>query len=76
VAAAVSACKTAIGSAAQLSSSEKSKLEGICQKAANGDLSGVKQAVAQVCTQIVNADVPSSAPSSIKDQALAACKKA
>lgn len=76
VAQAVTACKASISSATQLSSSLKTKLTGLCDKAANGDVSGVKKIAAEVCKQIVNADVPSSAPSSIKDQALAACKKA
>lgn len=76
VAQAVTACKTSISAASQLSPSLKTKLTGLCDKAANGDLAGVKKIAAEVCTQIVNADVPSSAPSSVKDQALAACKKA
>jgi hypothetical protein len=76
VAQAVTACKASINAATQLSSSLKTKLTGLCDKAANGDASGVKKIAAEVCKDIVNADVPSSAPSSIKDQALAACKKA
>jgi hypothetical protein len=76
VAQAVAACKASINSATQLSSSLKTKLTGLCDKAANGDEAGVKKVAAEVCKEIVNADVPSSAPSSIKDQALAACKKA
>lgn len=76
VAQAVTACKASINSASQLSSTLKTKLTGLCDKAANGDVSGVKKVAAEVCKDIVNADVPSSAPSSIKDQALAACKKA
>ena len=76
VAQAVTACKASISSATQLSSSLKTKLTGLCDKAANGDVNGVKKVAAEVCKEIVNADVPSSAPSSIKDQALAACKKA
>ncbi len=76
VAQAVTACKASISSATQLSASLKTKLTGLCDKAANGDVNGVKKIAAEVCKDIVNADVPSSAPSSIKDQALAACKKA
>jgi hypothetical protein len=76
VAQAVASCKAAINGAAQLSASLKTKLTGICDKAAHGDTAGVKNAVAQVCKQIVDASVPSSAPTSIKDQALAACKSA
>ena len=76
VAAAVTACKTSINSATTLSASLKTKLTGLCDKAANGDLAGVKKIAAEVCKDIVNADVPSSAPASIKTQALATCKKA
>ena len=73
---AVAACKASINSATQLPAADKTKLTGLCDKAANGDVAGVKKIAAEVCKDIVNADVPSSAPSSIKDQALAACKKA
>lgn len=76
VAQAVAACKASINSATQLPAADKTKLTGLCDKAANGDVNGVKKIAAEVCKDIVNADVPSSAPSSIKDQALAACKKA
>ncbi len=76
VAQAVAACKASINSASTLPASDKSKLTSLCDKAASGNVSGVKQIAAEVCKDIVNADVPSSAPSSIKDQALAACKKA
>ena len=76
VAQAVTACKASISSATQLSSSLKTKLTGLCDKAAHGDVAEVKKIAAEVCKDIVNANVPSSAPSSVKDQALAACKKA
>jgi hypothetical protein len=76
VAQAVAGCKASINAASQLSPSLKTKLTGICDKAANGDTAGVKNAVAQVCKQIVDASVPAGTPTSIKDQALAACKKA
>jgi ABC-type phosphate transport system substrate-binding protein len=76
VAQAVAACKASINSATQLPAADKTKLTGLCDKAASGDVNGVKKIAAEVCKDIVNADVPSSAPSSIKDQALAACKKA
>ena len=73
---AVAACKASINSATTLPASDKTKLTGLCDKAANGDVAGVKKIAAEVCKDIVNADVPSSAGASIKDQALAACKKA
>jgi ABC-type phosphate transport system substrate-binding protein len=76
VAQAVTACKASINSTPTLSASLKTKLTGLCDKAAHGDEAGVKKVAAEVCKDIVNASVPSSAPSSVKDQALAACKKA
>lgn len=76
VAQAVTACKTSINSAPTLSSSEKSKLTALCDKAANGDLAGVKKIAAEVCKDVVNASVPAGSPTSVKNQALAACKKA
>ena len=73
---AVTACKASINAASQLSSSLKSQLTSLCDKAGNGDLSGVKKIASEVCTKIVNADVPSAAGAAVKQQALAACKKA
>ncbi len=71
VAEAVAACKSSIEAAPTLTADEKSKLTSICQKAANGDESGVKQAAYQVCQEIVKSSVPASAQST----ALAACPK-
>jgi len=76
VAQAVTACKASINGASQLSASLKTKLTSLCDKAANGDAAGAKKVAAEVCKNIVNADVPSSAPAALKQQALAACKKA
>jgi hypothetical protein len=71
VAQAVAACKSSINAAPTLTADEKSKLTAICDKAANGDEAGVKQAASQVCMEIVKSTVPSSAQST----ALAACPK-
>jgi hypothetical protein len=68
---AISRCKSSIGAAPTLSSSAKSKLEGLCDQAAKGDLVSLRKASAQVCQDIVKESVPSSAQA----QALAACPK-
>jgi ABC-type phosphate transport system substrate-binding protein len=72
VAAAVAACKSGIQSASTLSASTKSKLEGICAKAANGDTDAVRKAAQELCTEVINSSpLPSG---SAKEQAIAACK--
>jgi ABC-type phosphate transport system substrate-binding protein len=76
VAKAVAKCKSVVNGRAGFSAGLKSKLIGICNRAAHGNTGGVKQILGQVCTQIVNTEVPSSAPKALKDQALSACKKA
>jgi len=71
---AVATCKSAVQKATTLSASVKAKLEGICNKAASGDLAGARTAAREVCVEVVNATpIPSS---SAKQQALAACKTA
>ncbi len=72
VAQAVAACKSSIQAAPTLTASQKTQLETICQKAANGDEAGVKQAASQVCMEIVKDSVPSGAA---QTAALAACPK-
>jgi hypothetical protein len=67
----VAACKHTINSQPLLSASLKSKLGTACDKAAKGDVAGVKKVTAQVCQQVVQSVVPASAQA----QALAACPK-
>ncbi|HZU59624.1 MAG TPA: hypothetical protein VE983_01595 [Solirubrobacteraceae bacterium] len=69
-------CKAVVNGRSTLSGSLKSKLIAICNKAGTGNATGLKQIFQQVCTQIVNSSIPSAAPKSLKDQALAECKKA
>ncbi|MGO9320285.1 MAG: hypothetical protein ACLQBY_05735 [Solirubrobacteraceae bacterium] len=57
--------------ATTLSASVKSKVEGICNKAASGNLAGARAAAKEVCVEVINA---SPIPSADKAQALAACK--
>ncbi|MGD0452189.1 MAG: hypothetical protein ABSB69_01205 [Solirubrobacteraceae bacterium] len=49
----------------------KSKVEGICNKAASGNLAGARAAAKEVCVEVINA---SPIPAAEKAQALAACK--
>ncbi|MGO9249628.1 MAG: hypothetical protein ACLQQB_05860 [Solirubrobacteraceae bacterium] len=50
----------------------KAKVEGICNKAAHGNLSGARAAAKEVCAEVINA---SPIPSAAKAQALAACQR-
>lgn len=72
----VTACKQQVTGAASLSSSEKAKLNKLCEQAASGNLAAAKKTAADVCKELVNANLPAGTPSAVKDQALAACKKA
>ena len=72
VAAAVSTCKSLIKAVPTLSTSAKAKVEAICNKAANGDLAGARQATKEVCVEVINASPIPSGPA--KEHALAGCK--
>jgi hypothetical protein len=60
-----------VAHATTLSASVKSKAEGICNKAASGNVAGARAAAKEVCVEVINA---SPIPSAEKAQALAACK--
>jgi hypothetical protein len=68
---AVAICKSVIQRDPQLSAAVKAKVEGICNKAASGDLAGARAAAKEVCVEVINA---SPIPAASKEQALAACK--
>jgi len=71
-AAAVSACKSAIHAQTTLPEGTKAKLEGVCDKAASGQTSAVRQVAKEVCEEAVNhSPIPAGAA---REQALAACK--
>jgi len=65
------ACKSIITHEPTIESSLKSKLEGICSKAANGDLAGARAAAKQVCVEVIKS---TPIPAADKEKALAACK--
>ena len=70
---AVEACKQQIEAQPGISDSVKSDLSDVCEKAASGDEQAVRDATKQVCTKLVEANVPSGAA---RDQALTACDQA
>jgi hypothetical protein len=71
IARAIASCKTSVNSAPTLNSTDKAKLDAICDKAGTGDTAAVQKATAEVCQEIVKDSVPASA----QTQALAACPK-
>jgi len=66
-------CKSIVARAPTLSASVKAKVEGICSKAATGDLAGARAAAKEVCVEVINA---SPVPAAEKEKALAGCKGA
>jgi hypothetical protein len=69
---AVAQCKQSVDQASQLSSSVKSDLKDICEKAGKGDESAVRKATREVCVKIVEQNVPAGPA---RDQAKQACNQ-
>jgi hypothetical protein len=69
---AVAACKSSVGSAPTLNSTEKGQLDNLCSQAGSGNVTQVKKVAQQVCTEIVKDSVPAAEQST----ALSACKSA
>ncbi len=67
----VAICKEIVQREPTLPANVKSKVEGICAKAANGDLAGARAAAKEVCVEVINA---SPIPTAAKEKALAECK--
>jgi hypothetical protein len=71
---AVASCRSVVKRATTLPANLKAKVEGICNKAANGDVAGARAAAKEVCLEVINSyPIPAGAA---KDQALAACNQA
>jgi hypothetical protein len=68
----VASCKQTVDQAQGLSASVKEELEGICDKAAEGDESAVRKATQDVCVKIVEENTPAR---SARYQAVADCKR-
>lgn len=67
----VALCKSISQRESTLAANVKRKVEGICNKAASGDLAGARAAAKEVCVEVINA---SPIPAATKQKALAACK--
>jgi hypothetical protein len=67
----VAICKLIIAREPKLAASTKSKVEGICSKAAAGNLTGARAAAKEVCVEVVSA---SPIPAVEKAKDIAACK--
>jgi hypothetical protein len=73
VKAATAECKQIIQQESKLPSGAKSKLEGACSKAAEGDTNAVKVAAREVCEEVIDkSQVPNGTS---KEEALKACRK-
>jgi hypothetical protein len=70
---ALATCKSVIHKDPTLSSSLKRKVEGICNKAASGNLAGARAAAKEVCLEIINGSPIPAGP--YKQEAQAACAK-
>ena len=69
----VAICKSIIRRVPTLSANVKAKVEGICNKAASGDLAGARAAAKEVCVEVIDASPISGAA---KEMDLPACKAA
>ena len=71
--AAIAECKNAIHAQGTLPTKAKEKLEGVCEKAANGDSEAVKKVAREVCEEVIkNGSIPEGAD---RQAVLAACKQ-
>jgi hypothetical protein len=69
---AVASCKQSIQAQPTISASAKSKLAGLCAKAASGDRTALHKVAQEVCVELVNASqIPAGAS---RERALAVCK--
>lgn len=72
---AVAQCKKSVNAAPQLKPDTKKKLESICEKAARGDQSGIKEASKEVCLAIIDdTGITGSAADTAKQQCEAISK--
>jgi hypothetical protein len=72
----VNACKRRIQNEPALTTSEKVKLEPLCDKSASG-VAGARQASEEVCVEVIKHSAsPGSTSTPARKQALAACKSA
>jgi hypothetical protein len=67
----VEICKELVQRQSALAANVKARIEGICNKAAVGDIAGARAAIEEVCVAVLNAS-PMSADA--RKKALASCK--
>lgn len=70
---AVAACKRQIDTQSGVSADVKADLEQICENAASGDEQAVRDATKEVCTKLIEENVPDGPA---REQALSACDEA
>jgi hypothetical protein len=70
---AVEACKQQIEAQPGISADVKSDLVEVCEKAASGDEQAVREATKEVCTKLIEENVPEGPA---REQALASCDQA
>jgi hypothetical protein len=68
---AVAACHSLVKATPTLTAQSRTKIEGICDKAAHGDIAGARAAAKEACTEIVNGTA--GAIGALKAAALARC---
>jgi hypothetical protein len=71
----VDACKQSISAQPTLTASDKTSLGKVCEKAANGDVAGVKKATRTVCETIVKRTAPAGPARTTALQACATATK-
>lgn len=70
VASAVTKCREAVAAAPNLTPALKAKAEGICAKAASGNVQEARKAAKEVCEEVINAQP---VPTSVKEAARKDC---
>lgn len=70
---AIEACKQQIEAQPGISADVKSDLVEVCEKAASGDEQAVREATKEVCTKLIEENVPEGPA---REQALASCDQA
>jgi hypothetical protein len=70
---AVASCKSTVDQAQRISSSVKTDLKNLCEKAGSGNREEVRKAQREVCIKIIEENVPAGPT---REQAKAACNRA
>lgn len=68
----IAACQRALAAESKMPPQLKAKLNDDCVKAAHGDKAAIKQAIREVCEEVIKSSALVAGPA--RDKALAACK--